>query len=225
MKTASLTTAAALLSSAYAATVKIETTKCLNANIPLQKFDIEMNLSGPVARDDLKSICGLRIVSASDGIDLNTIRCQAFKDVVGEHPRSAVFTYARPALISTNPKEVKAIGCKYPTGDKVRRQFNNTANISSLSGDVSSLPVSTLLATITLSNVSSSVDSSTVTTTTNANPSSGLLSPSSNSTTPSVTQTPTPSQPSASPSQSAGAASAVSVGMSVIVVAFAAMLG
>jgi hypothetical protein len=50
MKTASFATAATLLSTSYAATVTLETTKCLDASIPLQRLEIEMNLSGPVAR-------------------------------------------------------------------------------------------------------------------------------------------------------------------------------
>jgi|TARA_R110002003_G_scaffold126_20_gene11616 hypothetical protein len=53
MKTATIATAAALLSTSYAATVTIETTKCYDASIPLQRETIEMNLSGPVARGPL----------------------------------------------------------------------------------------------------------------------------------------------------------------------------
>jgi hypothetical protein len=50
MKTTSFATAAALLTSSYAATVTLETTRCLDSNVPLQQLEIEMNLSGPVAR-------------------------------------------------------------------------------------------------------------------------------------------------------------------------------
>jgi hypothetical protein len=56
MKTVSITAVTALLSTSYAATVTLETTKCLNANIPLQQFEIEMNLSGPVARGQLATL-------------------------------------------------------------------------------------------------------------------------------------------------------------------------
>jgi hypothetical protein len=53
MKTSSLATAAAILSASNAATVTLETTKCLSSNVPLQQLEIEMNLSGPVARGNL----------------------------------------------------------------------------------------------------------------------------------------------------------------------------
>ncbi|KAH7408232.1 hypothetical protein DE146DRAFT_752377 [Phaeosphaeria sp. MPI-PUGE-AT-0046c] len=234
MRTTSIAPAATLLSLSYAATVTLETTPCLDPSYELQTLEIEMNPAGPVARD-LDHVCGLRIVSASEGVDLNTISCQAFKDVVGTQPGSAVFTYAEPARIATNPVQEKAIWCTYSTVDKARRQLNNNTVSESVS-----IPVSTSTSvrrsarsTVTLSasssgsaaSASASASASTTTITTLASASSGLPSSSANLTVPSLSLQPTPSQSGASTSPSAtpGAASSISMGMGVVAAALAAM--
>jgi hypothetical protein len=162
----------------------------------------------------------MRIVSASPGIDINTIQCQAFKDVVGTQPGSALFTYAQPALIATNPVQEKAVRCTYPVYNaKARRQNNDTSNLPS-----DSVPASTLVGTITLpvsSDAASSVAQSTITTTTVA--SSGVPSSSANGTLSSGTRTPSASQTSASPSQSSGAAATMGVGLGVVAAGLMAM--
>jgi hypothetical protein len=48
MKAAFFATAAALLSISYATTVLLETTHCVDLNIPLRQVKIEMNTSSPV---------------------------------------------------------------------------------------------------------------------------------------------------------------------------------
>ncbi|KAF2035682.1 hypothetical protein EK21DRAFT_106533 [Setomelanomma holmii] len=226
MKTASLATATALLSLSSAATVTLETTPCLDPSIPTQQLTIEMNLSGPVARD-LNQVCGLRILSASDGVDVNTIHCQAFKDVVGIDPGSAPFTYEHPARISTNPVKEMAIRCSTQSS-YIRRQNNDTASLGATPG---ATPVGSLGSTVTLpvsvssgvsSGVSSAASQTTILTTTLA--SSGLPSSSGNASTATLTRTPTVSQTSATPSQSSGAASVVGVGMGVVAAGFLAML-
>ncbi|OAL07590.1 hypothetical protein IQ06DRAFT_289292 [Phaeosphaeriaceae sp. SRC1lsM3a] len=237
MKTTSFATAATLLSASYAATVTLETTPCLDPSYGLEQLTIEMNLSGPVARD-LNHVCGLRIISASEGVDINSISCQAFKDVVGTQPGSAVFTYAEPARIATNPVQEKGVWCTYPTvDDKVRRQIDNSTVSESVSVPVSTSASTSLrrsarsTATFSAStssgasSASASATASTTTITTIASASSGLPSSSGNLTTPSLSRGPSPSQSEASTSPSAtpGAASSISVGMGVVAAALAAM--
>ncbi|KAH7086808.1 hypothetical protein FB567DRAFT_549254 [Paraphoma chrysanthemicola] len=226
MKTSTLTTAATLLSTTYAATVTISTTPCLDPHIPLQQETIEMNLSGPVARD-FPAVCGMKILSASPGIDINTIHCQAFKDVVGTQPGSAIFTYAHPASIATNPVQEMAVRCTYPVhGAHAKRQSNETASVSSpgssasaSASDSARLSLSTV--TLSASSGSASVSQSTITRTTIA--SSGLPSSSANGTV-SSSRSPSASQTSATPAQSSGAAAGMGVGVGMGVVAgFVAM--
>lgn len=233
MKTASFATAAALLSTSYAATVVLETTQCFASNVPLQHVEIELNTSGPVATGksslwslirhrlievDLQQVCGLRIVESD--VDVNAISCQAFKDVAGTQPGSAVFTYAQPASIATNPVQENAILCTYPTGgNKMRRQDNGTA-----SGSISLGPIPTIISTVTLPDSSSSAGQSTITSTMVVTASSGMPSSSGNSTTPSMTQRPSASQTTEAPKESTGAASSGAVGMGMVAAAIAAML-
>lgn len=57
MKTSSIAAAATgLLSTSYAATVKIETTSCLSASVPYKSFDIELNSAAPVPYGKLTPI-------------------------------------------------------------------------------------------------------------------------------------------------------------------------
>lgn len=235
MKTTSFATAATLLSAASAATVTLETTPCIDLSYQLEQLTIEMNLSGPVARD-LNTVCGLRIVSASEGVDINSISCQAFRDVVGTQPGSAIFTYAEPAHIATNPVQEKAIWCTYPTSsDKARRQIDNGTvsesisvpiiSTSSLGRSARSTFASSASTTVGSASASASASASTTTITTLASASSGLPSNSANLTTPSASRQPSPSQSqsSTSPSATPGAASSISVGMGVVAAALAAM--
>jgi hypothetical protein len=60
MKTSTFASAAALLSSSYAATVTFETTPCLDPSYPREQFDIELNPSGPVPKGNLKALFHLR---------------------------------------------------------------------------------------------------------------------------------------------------------------------
>jgi hypothetical protein len=246
MKTSAFTTAAALLSTSYAATVTLETTACLEPTYPSgQPLEIEMNLSSPVAVGmsqipkrpppphhqmlkpllDLPTVCGLRIVSASPGVDINTIKCQAFKDVAGTTPGSAVFTYASPALIATNPVQEKAIKCTYSVAKAhERRQFNETMSPSlAASTTASSALGSTALPVSSEASAASSEQPSTVTSMVVVTPSAGMPSPSGNSTTSVLSTRATPSQ-SAQPSNTPGAASEVGVGMGVAFAAVLAML-
>ncbi|KAL5121391.1 hypothetical protein ACEQ8H_000859 [Pleosporales sp. CAS-2024a] len=109
MKT-SFATVAALLSGSYAATVTLETTQCLNSNSPAEQFQLQLNSAKPVAQN-LPSVCGLKIVSATDNIDVNAISCRAYKDAAGTQVGSAAFTFAQPALIATNPVQEQAVWC------------------------------------------------------------------------------------------------------------------
>ncbi|KAF2831411.1 hypothetical protein CC86DRAFT_366777 [Ophiobolus disseminans] len=233
MKTSSLAAAATLLSASSAALVLLETTKCLDDSYPYGKrFDITMNLSGPVARDDLTQICGLRIVSATAGVDVNSIKCQAFKDVVGTQPGSAIFTYTEPALIATNPRLIRAVGCTYPAvAHAVKRQDNGTASASSSSSSLSSsesASSSTVTLTASSDASTSSIGPSTITSTVLVTPSSGIPGSSANATTTTLSTTPRPSasQTTGPATQSSGAASSVgeSVGMGMGFIAVVAAM-
>jgi hypothetical protein len=89
---------AALVSTAFSASVKIEETPCLNSNTELKSFDVEigtLKVGGKLLRSPplpqtilttlpaLESVCGLKIVSA-DGVDLASVTCKAFKDAEGK---------------------------------------------------------------------------------------------------------------------------------------------
>ncbi|CAO2656831.1 Nn.00g056340.m01.CDS01 [Neocucurbitaria sp. VM-36] len=237
MKTATLVAATALASTSYAATVTLETTKCLNANIPLEQFDIEIGTSKPVAKD-LPAVCGLRILSASASTDVTTIQCQAFRDADGTQPGSAVFTFDSPALIGTNPIQEKSILCTIPSSpDAVvldRRQEENSTTssgpLASITGSRSAQ--STVLITSTAAapensaeaNSTSSAAPSTIVSTIVVSASSGLPTSSSNATTPSNTGRPSATQSSSNPAESTGAAGALSIGAGVVVAALAAWL-
>ncbi|KAJ4372281.1 hypothetical protein N0V83_004055 [Neocucurbitaria cava] len=235
MKTAATFLAAtALASTSYASTVRLETTKCLNANIPLEQFDIEIGTSAPVAKD-LPAVCGLRILSASDSIDVTTIQCQAFRDTEGTQPGSAVFTYASFANIATNPIQEKSILCTIPSAPSAtvlgRRQDTNETTTSSAedlptSSAATSTPESTVLITSIASDTAdstSSVAPSTIVSTIVVSASSGLPTSSGNATTPSNTGRPSATQSGSGPAESTGAAGAIGIGAGVVVGAFAAL--
>ncbi|KAF2252971.1 hypothetical protein BU26DRAFT_515365 [Trematosphaeria pertusa] len=103
--------AAALFSTAYSATVTLQETPCIQNNTNLETFEIEL---GKLVVKDLPSVCGLKLLSATDA-DINAIKCQAYKDAAGTQKGSAEFTFASPALISTNPVQEGSILCT--TGD------------------------------------------------------------------------------------------------------------
>ncbi|KAF2682394.1 hypothetical protein K458DRAFT_488648 [Lentithecium fluviatile CBS 122367] len=102
-----LAVASALLSTGYAATVKIEETPCIQNNTELKTFDVEI---GKLLVGQIESVCGLKIISATDA-DVTKVECQAFKDAEGKDPGSAKFTQAKPALIATNPVQEGSIKC------------------------------------------------------------------------------------------------------------------
>lgn len=217
MKSTTILAPAALLASSQAAFVTLATTKCLDTSYPYgTPFDITMNLSGPVARDDLKQICGLRIISASENIDINTITCRAYRDVVGTQPGSAEFTFAHEAKIGTNPRVIKAIACKYPA-QVVRRQNNGTVMASSSS------VVSTITLPVSSDTLTSSAGPATITSTVVV---SGTPQSSANATTSTLSTTLTPSaSQSTAPAQSSAAAGVVGVGAGVGLGAIAAIMG
>ncbi|CAI6278714.1 unnamed protein product [Periconia digitata] len=97
---------AALFAAANAATVKLETTKC--GDIKTESFDVTLDT---VVAKELKSVCGLQIVSAEGAYDA-TIECEAFKDAAGKESGSAKFKKGTPALISTNPVQINSVQCK-----------------------------------------------------------------------------------------------------------------
>jgi hypothetical protein len=108
MKGFTFATIAALAATSFAATVKIQQTECIQANsTSLASFDVEVD---KLTALDLPSVCGLKIVSA-DGVDVKTIKCQAYKDAEGKEKGSAEFTSDKPALIGTNPRQEAAILC------------------------------------------------------------------------------------------------------------------
>lgn len=108
MKSFTVAATTALLSTSYAANVKLSTTECLQYT-PLEQFNVK--LDGEATSTSLPSVCGLMIVSADEGTDINSIQCQAFKDAAGTVPGSKVFTVADPALIATNPVQIAAVRC------------------------------------------------------------------------------------------------------------------
>lgn len=118
-----LAAAAALLSTSYAATVKIEETPCIQNNTELKTFEVEI---GKLVVGKLESVCGLKLVSATDA-DLAAIECQAFKDAEGKDPGSAKFTAAKPALIATNPVQEGSILCTIGGGSS-----NDTTTVTTL---------------------------------------------------------------------------------------------
>lgn len=132
----SFTTIVALLASTTcAATVTIETTQCLQAH-PLEKFEIEL---GKVVAKELPAVCGLKITSAS--VDVRSISCRAFKDTAGQDPGSAIFTFATPALIGTNPRQIKSIRCDVVGGTGPNNEnttATNAPNPSATNGGFSS---------------------------------------------------------------------------------------
>ena len=233
MKSAAFIAATAFASSSYAATVTLETTKCLNDNTPLEQFNIEIGTSKPVAKD-LPTVCGLRILSASDGIDVTTVQCQAFRDTEGTVPGSALFTFDKAASIATNPIQEKSILCTIPSSLNRRQDDNSTASsadpISSTA--VLSAPQSTVFITSTASdpeatavvNSTSSADPSTIVRTVIASTASALPSSSGNATAPSNTGTPSATQSGANPAETTGAAGTIGIGVGVVAAAFAAML-
>jgi hypothetical protein len=233
---ATFAAATALLATTYAATVKLETTKCLNSeNTPPQQFDVALNSISPVAKGqstliiahsktltnptlDLPSVCGLRILSASDNVDIATIQCQAFRDTEGKLQGSALFTSDNTAQIATNPIQEKSIWC---TTSRPQNLSNSTIS--------SAAPQSTASGNATLP-ITASSNATTILTTVLASASAGLPSLSANGTVPSATQTP-PSPPSQTggeappkPSETKGAASTLGVGVGVVAAAFAALL-
>ncbi|KAF1840042.1 uncharacterized protein K460DRAFT_372021 [Cucurbitaria berberidis CBS 394.84] len=234
---AALITATVLASTSYAATVTLETTKCISANTPLLKFDIEIGTSKPVAKD-LPSVCGLRIVSASNAIDVKTIQCQAFRDTEGAQPGSAVFTFDEPALIATNPIQEKSIICtisSLPSAVVVeRRQVNNStaSSVSSISSAASRTAQSTVVITSTASTTQSSAAGesksseapSTIVRTIVASTGSELPTSSGNATVPSNTGRPSATQSGDKPAESTGAAGTIGLGVGVVAAAFAALL-
>ncbi|KAH7399444.1 hypothetical protein BKA66DRAFT_565520 [Pyrenochaeta sp. MPI-SDFR-AT-0127] len=227
--------ATALLSTSYAATATLASTKCLGPTIPTEQFSIEIGTSQPVAKK-LASVCGLQLLSASDNIDVKTIQCQAFLDTEGTQPGSAVFTFDEPALIGTNPIQEQSVLCtiQSPAHSTLlnRRQNNDTDPVSS--STTRSPPRSTVLSSSATysppssaaGNSTSSAAPSTIVRTIIATASSGLPTPSGNSTAPSNTGTPSPTESSSTPSPSpnSGAVGALSVGTAVIAAAFAAVL-
>ncbi|KAF1959148.1 hypothetical protein CC80DRAFT_502215 [Byssothecium circinans] len=102
----SLIAATALFSTAFAASVKLEQTKCLQPT-KLESFDVTL---GNLVVKNLNSTCGLKLVSA-DGADLAAVQCQAYKDAAGQEKGSAQFNQSTPALISTNPVQIGSIKC------------------------------------------------------------------------------------------------------------------
>lgn len=109
-----LFTASALLSTAYASTVSLTTTPCeADASYPLQQFEVGIidaanSSSWPI---DINPVCGMAILSVSDGIDPHTVECQAFRDTEGNMPYSALFTIDNPASISTIPTGEHSVRC------------------------------------------------------------------------------------------------------------------
>ncbi|KAH7109426.1 hypothetical protein B0J11DRAFT_236217 [Dendryphion nanum] len=97
-------TLALLASTTCAVTVSLETTQCLQSTT-IEKFDIETD------KLNVKqfAVCGLKIVSSTGNV--NALTCRAFKDTAGQEPGSANFTFAQPALIGTNPRQIGSIRC------------------------------------------------------------------------------------------------------------------
>lgn len=247
MKTSSLATAAALLSASYAASVTIQTTKCLDNSIPYgEQFTIEINTPEPIQKGtsslsppslppllilhiltytslDLPEVCGLRILSATPDVDLSTVQCQAFRDTSGSQPGSAIFTYANPALIATNPVQEKSIRC---SGSQhfSKRQIASANATSSIVGVTSSLVASASeSASLVLSTSVESRGPITLTSTTVVpGPSAGA----GNSTVPSATIKPSGSETSraSASASSTGAAGVVEVGLGAVGAAFVALL-
>lgn len=233
MKSFALAAATTLLSTTYASTVTLETTQCLNNDIPLGQFSIELGTSGPVTKD-LPSVCGLRILSASDSVNVRTIQCQAFRDTAGTQPGSAVFTYDHPALIATNPIHEKSIWCSVTTKETSallnrRQNEENSTSTAEPTRSSTRAPRSTVYRTITASLPETSAsgnatDNSTSTTVTTviASASSGLPTLSGNATVPSNTGRPSATQ-SQPPAESTGAAATMGMGAGVIVAGLFAM--
>jgi len=230
MKTATLASAAAFLAASNAASVTLQTTKCLDSSIPYgQQFDIELNTAQPVAKD-LLSVCGLSIIAVSDAVDIHTVQCQAFRDAAGTRPGSAVFTYDSPALIATNPVQEKAIRCSVVPSFEKRQAANATISSTPASRTQSEASIS---ASASASGSLSSSESSALSTLTSSRrvitstvvvgPSSGLPSSSVNGTISSVTPRPTPSSVSSASPSSTGAAGQVGVGVGVVAGAMLAM--
>ncbi len=106
-----------------APTVQIESTPCIQPdNSPAQQYTVPLSVaSNRTIVQAFNNICGLKITSASSDVDVNSIQCQAFKDQSGEQPGSAVFTYANPALIATNPVEEQSIRCTIGSGSSSKK--------------------------------------------------------------------------------------------------------
>lgn len=107
MKGFTFATVAALAATSFAATVKLEQTACISANSTVAPFSVEVD---KLTALELTSVCGLKIVSA-DGVDVKSVKCQAYKDAEGKQKGSKEFTSDSPALISTNPVQEAAILC------------------------------------------------------------------------------------------------------------------
>ncbi|KAF2733221.1 hypothetical protein EJ04DRAFT_275409 [Polyplosphaeria fusca] len=219
MKFNTLTLTTLLASTATAATVTLRETPCLQAT-ELEEFTIETDKlvvkgtlpppsSSPSSPPspltlptELKSVCGLSILSAS-GISPSSLVCQAYKDAAGTQLGSARFTQAEPALISTNPVQEGSIRCD--SNSTTIGQGNGTT-VTSVT--LVTLPLSTGTA------VSSAV-------------SSGSAVPTGANSTTAVSATGTPTQPAAptGATDTPGAAARVG-GASFVVVAagLAAML-
>ena len=178
--------------------VHIKTTACLDPSIKPVELDVTIGSTAPMPVD-LASVCGLQILSATPDIDVNTVQCQAFRDAQGTQVGSALFTYANPASIATNPVVEKGILCT--TNLKGGAGANNTSSVSAPAPAPASSGSPSTLATMP-----SSLSS--------AAPASG------NSTTPSKTGAPTMTQILSATSTGAAGTVAISAGM--LAAAFAA---
>ncbi|KAF1946216.1 hypothetical protein EJ02DRAFT_450663 [Clathrospora elynae] len=226
-------TIAAFLSTASAATVSLTTTPCLDHSIPTSQFTIDLNTANAVSWN-LPQVCGLRILSASSGVDITTITCQAFHDAVGTQPDFALFTYANPALIAENPVQELAVWCNTTTVfGGVRRQVdqgNGTTALTSTSTSTSTVTEDVATPspeTSTAADATISVAPSTIVSTVVVSASPGVSSSGGNATAPVGTGTPSATQSGATPGETGNAAGMVgvsSVGFGGLAAAFAAMM-
>ncbi|KAF2467500.1 uncharacterized protein BDR25DRAFT_395261 [Lindgomyces ingoldianus] len=137
---ASIAAFAAFSSAVHGATVTLKETACITRT-QLEEFTIEVD---KLVVKQLDTVCGLQIISA-DGVDVNSLSCLAYKDAEGTDRGSAVFTFATPALISTNPVQEGSIRCNSTGGPE--NKANSSTTMSTLSTAVAStgtaLPIST----------------------------------------------------------------------------------
>ncbi|PVI08217.1 hypothetical protein DM02DRAFT_648275 [Periconia macrospinosa] len=124
--------AAALITASSAATVKIDTTQC-NPTAGIENFEVTVDT---LLVREFKSACGFKVASAN-GVEVNGVQCEAFKDKEGKTSGSAKFTQTSPVIIAS-AVQINSIKCTAPnstTPGNATAPSNSTSSIKTSTGN------------------------------------------------------------------------------------------